>query len=168
MTTGNSPAARCLARRQQGQATLEFVLMIFPFLVVALLAIDFGVFGWDLVSVTNAAREAGRYASVNCVPNIHPDTTPGCQPIDVQRIAVERSDGMLTNTDVAVWWCDRTPSNGLIMPARGDSVVVTVTKTHDLYFVPNPAALPIYVKVDAPVEKLDAGSTLVPGGVGNC
>ena len=53
-------------RGERGQAAFEFLLILPLFVLFILLLIDFGIVMYGYVSVSNAAREGARFASVNC------------------------------------------------------------------------------------------------------
>jgi Flp pilus assembly protein TadG len=160
---GSGRLARLLNyRRARGQAVFEFVVLLYPFILLTLLVVEFGAFGYRLISVTGAVREAARFAAADCPALVPPgDTQPGCQvaSADVQRYAAQRSDGAAAPGDVLVYWCDRPPTNTAPQPDRGDSVVVSVSKPYTGLILPIPA-LPIFARVDALVENPDPLSTL--------
>src|SRR5687768_9451791 len=57
------------ARRHPGQAVFEFMLMLPIFVAIILLVVDFSVWMFAHISVSNAAREGARYAAVRCPPS---------------------------------------------------------------------------------------------------
>jgi hypothetical protein len=137
-----------------GQAVFEFVMVLPYFVAVMLLAIEFGVLGWDIISVNNAVRDGARYGSVNCDD---PDP-PGCTVALIEPRTRDASDGALAATldppaTVAAWWCERSePSHGT--PWRGDSIVVQATRSRPLMFVPF-ATFPVFSRVDMLIENDD-------------
>lgn len=109
-------------RREEGQAAIEFMLMLPFFILFLLMAIDFGILMYNYVSVANAAREGARYGAVNCGGT-------GCDEGAIRNRAVERSGGMLSDEgDVTVSWPDGIN--------RGDPVVVSISHSHTLVFFP--------------------------------
>jgi Flp pilus assembly protein TadG len=102
---GEKAQTRKRSRREQGQALLEFALVVPIFLVLA-----FGIadFGWALkswITITDASEEGAQLGAVGA----------DCDAI-VQRV-VRTSDELLTPADVSVENCQGDP---------GTSVVVTV------------------------------------------
>jgi Flp pilus assembly protein TadG len=63
----SSRRSRFLAGRERGAAAVEFALVL-PLLVIMLLGIiDFGLYYYNDLQLTHAARDAARYLSVNNV-----------------------------------------------------------------------------------------------------
>ena len=73
-----------LWRRDDGQAAIEFLLVIPTFMVFLFLVVDFGMLMYQYVSIANAVREGARYAAVNC-------NTGSCTTSAVQQRVIERS-----------------------------------------------------------------------------
>jgi len=114
-------------RREGGQATFEFLLILPFFILFLLLLIDFGIMMYEYVSVSNAVREGARYGAVNCGDG-------ACTYDKVCLRVVERSGGILSDSEcgtsaVTVGWPDGSD--------RGDSVVVKVDHDYDFLFFPN-------------------------------
>jgi len=120
---GGSRDGRPKGRAERGQAAFEFLLILPFFVLFILLLIDFGIVMYGYVSVSNAAREGARFASVNCAAA----GGGGCDLIDVQNRVEERSSGFVAAADVDVEWQGDD---------RGDSVAVTALRVHDFLFVP--------------------------------
>ena len=57
---------RRASRKERGQSLVEFALVIPLFLALVMGIADFGLGLKTWISMTNAAREAARYAAVNC------------------------------------------------------------------------------------------------------
>lgn len=151
-----------LARRpggggEEGQATLEFILII-PFLLAFfLLMVDLGLMTYHYVSMSNSVREAARYGAVNC-------TNGTCTPLLIAQRAVDRSGGIMSDTgDVEVHWEDATGDG--MATGRGDAVVVKATYTYNFLFFP--ASIDVYSCSDMRLEQQDRGSGL-PTGTGGC
>jgi Flp pilus assembly protein TadG len=56
---------RCLRRGQSGQSLAEFALMLPILMMICLGVLDLGRCFFTYISLTNAAREAARYAALN-------------------------------------------------------------------------------------------------------
>jgi hypothetical protein len=137
-----------LFRREEGQATFEFVLILTFFILFLLLLIDFGIMMYEYVSVSNAVREGARYGAVNCgdgscTVDTAPDGSDG-----VRDRVLERSGGILgedNRGEVTVGWPDGS--------SRGDSVVVKVT--HPYHFLFFPATIDVVSCADMRLEQKD-------------
>jgi len=144
-----------LFRREEGQATFEFVLILPFFILFLLLLVDFGIMMYEYVSVSNAVREGARYGAVNCG-----DGT--CSVALVQDRVLKRSGGILSNTgEVTVGWVDndgKAPNSN-----RGDSVVVRVKHPYKFLFFP--ASIDVVSCADMRLEQTDKTSGL-PSGSG--
>jgi Flp pilus assembly protein TadG len=139
-----------LFRREEGQATFEFVLILPFFILFLLLLIDFGIMMYEYVSVSNAVREGARYGAVNCGDG-------SCTAADVATRVIDRSGGILSNTgEVTVGWPDGSD--------RGDSVVVKVTHPYKFLFFPA-ATIDVVSCADMRLEQTDKGTNL-PSGSG--
>ncbi len=133
----------------RGQAAFEFLLILPFFILFVVLLIDFGILMYEYVSVSNAAREGARYASVNCGDG-------GCLATDVQDRTVDRSGGILTDTsEVAVGW----PSG----VDRGSPVAVKVTHPYTFLFFPM-VTFDVVSCADMRLEQQDSSATA--GGSG--
>jgi hypothetical protein len=138
-----------LFRREEGQATFEFVLILPFFILFLLLLVDLGIMMYEYVSVSNAVREGARYGAVNCG-----DGT--CSAPEIAQRVVDRSGGILSNMgEVTVGWPDGSD--------RGDSVVVKVT--HPYHFLFFPASIDVVSCADMRLEQTDKGTGL-PSGSG--
>ncbi len=140
-------------RREDGQAALEFVLVLPLFFTFFLLMIDFGVLMYEHVSIANAVREGARYGSVNCGDGNCTGGTVSTTPVDR---TVERSGGFLTSGDVTVQWTGVD---------RGSAIVVKADHTYNALFFP----LSMQVKSCAQMrlEQRDNGS-ISPTGSATC
>jgi hypothetical protein len=142
-----------LFRREEGQATFEFVLILPFFILFLLLLVDFGIMMYEYVSVSNAVREGARYGAVNCGDG-------ACTAAEVCARVVDRSGGILSDSEcdtpaVTVGWPDGSD--------RGDSVVVKVT--HPYHFLFFPASIDVVSCADMRLEQTDKTSGL-PSGSG--
>ena len=114
--------------KQRGQSLVElaFALPIFLLVVLAIIDFSWGLKSW--ISITNAAREAGRYAAVNCASandSADLDGDSDFDLADVKQRAVNSATGLgLTTADVDVDNC--TPG------ASGQSVVVSIDYDYEL------------------------------------
>jgi Flp pilus assembly protein TadG len=118
--------------REDGQATFEFALLIPLFILAVLLVVDGGIWMYKFVSVSNAVRDAARYGSVTCSGN-----TPCNQDAIIAR-AEQSSSGFLSAADddwSGTGWISRSGSSTDINE-KGDSVVVRVSQSHQLLFLP--------------------------------
>jgi hypothetical protein len=150
-----------LFRREGGQATFEFLLILPFFIIFLLLLIDFGMMMYEYVSVSNAVREGARYGAVNCGDG-------ACTLAEVKARVIERSGGILSNTDpptkVEVFWNDNSiPADGKNY-GRGDSVVVKVDHDYEFLFFPW-ATIPVVSCADMRLEQTD-DTTSLPSGSG--
>jgi hypothetical protein len=149
---------RSLFHREEGQAALEFVMVLPICIIFILVLLDLGIMMYEFVSVSNAVREGARFGSVNCGP------TGACSPLAVQTRTISRSGGILTATgEVTVRWLDNdVPTN--TNRTRGDSVVVSVSHPYAFLFFPITA--PIISCADMRLEQTDKAASLPDlGGV---
>ena len=119
-----------LFHREEGQAALEFVMVLPVFIMFFLLMIDLGMMTYQYVSVSNAVREGARFGTVNCGDG-------ECTVADIENRTIERSGGILTNPlapldTVTVSWLDRNAD--LVKNGQGDSVAVKVNHRYDFLF----------------------------------
>ena len=148
-----------LFRRENGQATFEFVLILPIFILFLLLLVDFGIMMYEYVSVSNAVREGARYGAVNCgdgacTVDAAPDGSEG-----VRDRVLDRSGGILgegNRDEVTVVWPDGSD--------RGDSIVVSVDHDYTFLFFPW-ATIPVVSCADMRLEQSDDTETL-PSGSG--
>ena len=142
-------------RREEGQATFEFLLTV-PFVIVFfLLLVDLGIMMYSYVSVANSVREGARYASVNC-------STGSCVVSDIKDRVIDRSGGLLNSGDageVTVTWTDIDGDGN--SAGRGDAVTVKVSHTFNFLFFPT--STEIVSCSDMRLEKQDNGSSLPTG-----
>ena len=114
-------------RRERGQALVEFAFILPLFLMVLFLVVEFGIGMSRWIVVTNATREAARYAAVQ------EDSAPIVADAAAQR-ARDTSGGLLddpTEATITVNFIDGPDSNGT--PGdRGDSVVVGASLDYSL------------------------------------
>ncbi len=70
---------------QRGSAALEFVGLIPVILLTAVIAIQFGIFGWAALSVSDAARAAARAAAMGQDPHLAAQAAlpNGLEPVQV-------------------------------------------------------------------------------------
>ncbi|PKN99739.1 MAG: hypothetical protein CVU42_07055 [Chloroflexi bacterium HGW-Chloroflexi-4] len=140
--------------RHKGQATLELALVLPIFLFLLLGVFEVALLFYYNVSVSNASREAARYAASSGCPS-----STACLDADVQYYqdctgiknrAISKAPGIgLTAANISITY-DHGPNNsGVISPiadvcspttpnlVTGDRVVVTVTKQFT-FIVPIP------------------------------
>ncbi len=143
-------------QRRPGQSAIELAMALPLLVMVTMLGVDFGVMGWSYIAITNAVREGARYAAANCDGNC-------TAAVDIPGRVAARSAGMVTSTDVDVWWCQASGPSRLT-PKRGDWVVVQATADYDMRFVPG-AAIPLKIKMDMLIE-LDDDQSAIPKSTG--
>jgi Flp pilus assembly protein TadG len=105
-------------RAQHGQGLVEFAMLL-PVLIILMFAIfDFGLAMNHRVVISNAAREAARYAAT------------GQAPDNVKARAVQQSEGLIASADdVSVTYYD-TNADGRL--TSGDSVAVNINYAYKL------------------------------------
>jgi len=141
--------------REEGQAALEFLLILPVFILIFLLLIDLSLMMYQYVSVSNAVREGSRFGSVNCGDG-------ACTDSEVQNRTVSRSGGVLSDVnEVTVVWMDNNLDGS--NRGRGDSVVVTVNHPYNFLFLP--ATMPVVSCADMRLEQSDQTLAL-PSGAG--
>jgi len=151
--------ARRLHRREEGQAAIEFLLVLPIFVLFFLLLVDFGILMYQYVSLSNAVREGARFGAVNCGDG-------SCTVNDVKQRVWERSGGLLGSSDagdIEVYWLDGPDSN-TTRGDRGDPVVVKIRHTYDFLFFP--AAIDVVSCSDMRLEQRDVNATTLPTGSG--
>jgi len=149
------------ARRDDGQAALEFMLIIPSFVVFLFLIVDFGMLMYEYVSVANAAREGARYGATNCR-----FSAGSCSVGVVQDQTIDRSGGILASSnrgEVSVGWVDRTGDGR--NDRRGDSIVVSINHPYRFLFLPAGPSIPVVACADMALERDDRGAPL-PTGAG--
>jgi Flp pilus assembly protein TadG len=134
-------------KREEGQATFEFLLILPFFFVFFLLMVDLGLLTYSYVSVANATREGARYAAVNCGDG-------SCTESEVQDRVVERSGG--TGAVTVTWEGDQ----------RGDGVTVSVDWPYNFLFFP--ASIDVVSCADMRLEFNDSGGMSTSPGGGGC
>jgi Flp pilus assembly protein TadG len=150
------------SRRANGQALVEFALVI-PILLMLMMGIfDFGRLMFALVNISNATREASRYASVPGPDDENPQTT-NCNGI----VSMARGSAFLFELNsVTVSYerdgsvyatCDSPPAAGDLQ--LGDRVVISTTATIRILTPMISNIVP-----SLPVSFTSA-RTIVPGGV---
>lgn len=146
-----APHIRALGRTQKGVAALEFLLVLPVFMSFILLGVDFSMMGYQYVSVSNAVREGARFGAVNC-----DDGT--CSANDVRDRAVNRSSGVLANSEVTVGWKDVSLPSGNL--DRGDSAVVHACHLYEFMFIPFTFKMPVVSRAEMTLEQTDLASSL--------
>jgi Flp pilus assembly protein TadG len=102
----------------RGQSLVEFALVVPLFLVIVMGIADFGLGLKTWISMTNSAREAARYAAVNCAAGTASDS-------DVQQRALDSATTLgLITSEVTVENCTAGASS--------ESVVVTIEHDYEL------------------------------------
>jgi hypothetical protein len=142
-------------KSQEGQAALEFLLVLPLFFLIIFVAVDFGLAMYHYVAIANGVREAARYGAVNC-------GTGACTVDAIQNRAVVRSGNLISTGEVSVRWIDRNSDGS--NSTRGDSIVVSVNHPYNFLFVPG-ASIGVQSCADMRLEQQDVTPGL-PGGVG--
>lgn len=138
---------RRLRNSEGGQAAFEFLLMLPMFVLFMLLIVDLGMAMYEYVSVSNAAREGARYASVNCGSGT-------CTAANVQQRAVDRMGGItIPTSEVTATWSGKN---------RGDTVAVSISHNYSFLFFPG-VSLNVHSCSEMRLEQQDGG-TLPSGG----
>ncbi len=106
MTRGRSSQQARRHRGQAGQQLVEFALIVPVLLMVLLGVLDLGRSFYTYISLTNAAREAARFAAVNNTP---------------------ASGAQVTQELGAISGCAGTPTFSGTTVVRGQPYTVTVT-----------------------------------------
>lgn len=144
--------------REEGQAAIEFFLILPLFIVFFLWVVDLTVLGYQYVSVVNAVREGARWGAVNCGDG-------SCTVDDVRTRVLTRARNItLAPADVTVVWIDR---NGNASNSdKGDSIAVKVN--HPYSFVVFPwwtGSINVFSCADMRLERNDV-TTGLPTGSG--
>jgi Flp pilus assembly protein TadG len=136
-------------RREEGQAAVEFLLVL-PFLFAFfLLLIDLGLLTYDYVAVSNGVREGARYGAVNCASNA------GCTANAIAERVADRSGGILNDaSEVTVGWIDLNGDGN--RAGRGDTVVVRANHSYNFLFFP--ASISVVACADMRLEEDDQGT----------
>lgn len=131
------------------------LLLVFPvFFVVVLLAVEFGVWMYQNVTISNAVRDAARFGSVNCGDG-------SCTVDEIKQRVVDRSNGAVALGDVTVTWVTRgTATAG----QKGSSVAVNARRNYAPIFLPAGVGFtwPIGSCSEMRLERNDTG-TIVSG-----
>lgn len=146
-----------LTRRDEGQAAIEFLLIIPTFMLFMFLIVDFGMLTYEYVSIANAAREGARYAATNCGDG-------SCTASDVRARVIDRSGRILTLanvSEISVGWIDTT-GDGL-NSGRGDSVTVFIDHPYTFWFSPAGPGIPVMSCADMRLERRDQTTGLPTG-----
>jgi hypothetical protein len=139
----------------KGQASFEFLLVLPSFILFVLLIVDFGIWTFEYVSVSNAVREGARYAAVNCGSGTCASTN------DIRDRAIARSSGILSTSDTYdIGWIDRSSPANASRKDRGDSIKVKATHTYNFLFFP--VHLDVTSCADMRLEQSDGGPGTAP------
>lgn len=107
-------------RRQRGAAAVEFALVLPILLLILLGIIDFGLYFYNDLQLTHAARDAARYLSVD-------------NPSDAVA-AVNDAESRLVSATMSAWAPPAAPSHG-------ESLSVDLSATYN-FITPLPALIP--------------------------
>lgn len=165
-SAGKRRRSRCLFRREEGQSSLEFILVLPVFVAAFLMVVDLGMLMYQYVSVSNAVREGARFGAVNCGDGSCEDD--GISETVSDR-TIARSSGVLNplSSSVTVGWLDNTvPLDN--NRGRGDSVVVKVDHDYNFMFLPGSISIPVLSCADMSLEQSDPATTLPPPPTGGC
>src|SRR6266511_4730 len=115
-----------LTRHHRGQSVFEFVLLAPVMVIIMMLVIEFGMLMFGYIAVVNGVREGARYGALNC------GNSCTSENLILDRVR-ERAQPALNGSagSVSVWWCERS-SPASIYPTRGDTIVVSATRYHQL------------------------------------
>ncbi len=146
--------------RTNGQAAVEFALIAPVFLLLLLIAVDFGRLFFTYIQLSNTAREAAAYAAINPTTDNATLTTVAMRESNVQ---AQRGQGAIsaaaTCTDSAGTTIACTDAGG--GTGAGNRVVATVHETFT-FFTPLignfwPGGLQVGTSATAPVYAVCAG-----------
>ena len=128
------------ARGESGASTVEFALVLVPFLTLVFAMIQLSIFFWAGQSGATAAREAARRSAVGDLTCAQLTSAATDQSRMVSgSVSVSRTYHASTYTTIT----SSTPSKTAAQVTVGDNVRVVVRfQTHDMHFpfVPVPAA----------------------------
>jgi Flp pilus assembly protein TadG len=116
-TRGNRPL---VGKHQRGAAAVEFALVLPILLMVLLGIIDFGLYFYNDLQLTHAARDAARYLSVG-------------DSIGAEAAIAEAEDRLVATS---------SPSVSLTPGSQGEETTVTVTATYN-FITPLPTLVGI-------------------------
>jgi Flp pilus assembly protein TadG len=108
MTLTSKPGATKKRKGERGQNLVEFALVLPIFLVLVFGIVDFGMGLKAWIQVTNAAREAARYAAVTCA-------TDAADVDLVKDRAVDIASGLITAADVTVTNCPGASTESVVV-----------------------------------------------------
>ena len=150
MATAQPRRRYSLRRGEEGQAALEFMLVLPIFILLFLLVVDLGMLMYEYVSVANAVREGARYGAVNCGDG-------ECSVDKVKTRTISRSGGILSDPkDLQLSWVNNN-GDGLNY-GQGDSVVVRANHRYDFLFFPG--GMDVVSCADMRLEQTDLTKTL--------
>jgi Flp pilus assembly protein TadG len=94
------PCGRASKQPDSGQAMVEFVLIATAFFLLTFGIIEMGLAVYTYNTISEASREAVRYAAVHSPTSANPATNA-----QIQQIAINAANGVnLTSSNVAVSW----------------------------------------------------------------
>jgi Flp pilus assembly protein TadG len=129
-----SRAGRCALGRDRGQALVEFAAVLLPVLLIVVGIVQFGLLFGANVTLTNAAREAARAATIYVYDNSHTKAWNDAQRCGDAAEAATQAFGLLspssphftvslpggacptptgdgqTNGDLTISYCDHVPT----------------------------------------------------------
>lgn len=126
--------SRAFSRSRKGAAAVEFTLVAFPFFLLIMSIIEFGLIGLSSATVKNGVREAARMSrvgSAQCMSREEMTTAicenstfaPNCEAnMDVRQIVF--STGWQANIDEQTATFDDATTNDFQVARGGDVVVV--------------------------------------------
>jgi len=123
------PRAPRPRQRDRGQSLVEFALVFPIFIILILGIIDFGMGLKSWIDITNSAREAARWAAVNCGGGSYGDA-------DVVQKAIDKADGLGINTSRFSASVDT--DDGVSCSDDGNSAQSLVVRVHYDYHLITP------------------------------
>jgi Flp pilus assembly protein TadG len=142
-------------RRERGQALVEFAVVLLPILLIVSGIIQFGLLFGANVTLTNAAREAGRAGTIYVYDNSHTKSWNDAARCGQMVEAATEAFGLLstsspyfsytlsggscpsstldvqTNGDVTISYCDHVNTPDGDCPESGDSDTLCVPDTRE-------------------------------------
>ena len=125
--------------RRRGASMVEFALAFLLFIGLIFATFDLGGAVWSYTSVTHAAKQAVRYATIHGAENRVYENGEDVTDIRIEEIAKENAPGL--DRDSIVVDVDWSPDN-----SRGSNVIVKVEYDHD-FLVGSLLGLPDFVTV---------------------